>query len=173
MEVEGVKFSTVDCVVLLKVGWVAVGVGDVIVEFLNMKELLKFGLMVGWGVFCFCLFVVLNVGGGVVFRDSEKGGFEFDFKGIVNVEVKLEVLDNSVGWFVVIRVEVDRGLFIFLKLVVFLLEDIWIVLGRIRLKMVIVCIVGMVGRWCGGKMKFVVGEKLVLKVRVVLRRRVW
>lgn len=173
MEAEGVKPPTVDCVVLLKAGWAAVGVGDATTEFPNMKELLKLGPMAGWGAPCFCPSAAPNAGGGVAPRDSEKGGLEFDPKGIVNVEVKLEVLDNSAGWFVVTRAEADRGLPILLKLAVLLLEDIWIALGRTRLKMVTVCTVGMVGRWCGGKMKPVAGEKLALKARAAPRRRVW
>lgn len=105
-------------------------------------------------------------------RDGGKGGFEFDPKGIVNAEVRLEMPDDSAGWFVVMRAEADRGLPTPLKPTVLLLAVIWAAVGRAWLKMATVCTLGMAaGRW-GGKMKPVAVEKLALKARAAPSRKV-
>lgn len=96
-------------------------------------------------------------------RDGGKGGFELDPKGIVNAEVRLEMPDDSAGWFVVMRAEADRGLPTPLKSTVLLPADIWTAVGIAWLKIVTVCTLGTAGGWWGGKMKPVAVEKLALK----------
>lgn len=123
VEVAGFKLLKVDCLVLSKVGWVGVGVGVVVrvavVEFLKVKELLKLGVRVGLVVFCCCLLVVLNVGWVLVFGYVGRG-LVFELKGMLNVGVVV-LLNVSVGWLVVIGVEVVRVLLKLLKSVVLLL----------------------------------------------------
>lgn len=77
--------------------------------------------------------------------------------------VRLETLGDDAGQFVDTRAEAGRGLPTLLKLAVLLLGDIWTALERTWVKMVTVCTVGMVGRWCGGKMNPVAGVKSALK----------
>jgi hypothetical protein len=123
-------------VALLRTGLAAAGfgVGAAFAEFPKRKELLKLRARVGWGP---------NAGWGVTTRDSGKGDFEFDPKGIVSAGVRLEVLCDNVGWPLGTRTEADRVLLIPLKLTV--LGDIWLALGRTWLKTVTVCTVGMAG----------------------------
>lgn len=150
-----------------------VGVGDTTAEFPKMKGLLKLGPSVGWVAPCFCPPVAPNASWRVAPGDSGKGGLEPDPKGTVNAEAGLEMLDDNEAWCVVTRAEVDRGLPTPLKLAVVLLGEIWTALERTWLKMVTVCTVGMVARWCGGKTKPVAGAKLVLKAQAAPRRKVW
>lgn len=89
-----------------------------------MKGLLKLGPRAAWGALCFCSPDAPNAGWGVTPKGRGKGGFELDPQGTVNVEVGLEMPDDSAGWFVVPRAEAGRRLPIPLKLALFLLGDI-------------------------------------------------
>lgn len=142
--------------VLLRISWVD-GVGDIF-EFFERKEVLKFWVGVSWREDCFSLFMVLGEFWEVFFWDGGKSGFGFDFKDDVSVEVILELFEVIGGWFVDDKFKVVRGLFIFFSVLVFLRGDILMVLVRIWLKIVIVCIVGIVGCW-EGKIKLVVEGK--------------
>ena len=132
MEADGAIPPKAECVVLLKDGRAEVGIEteDATVEFPKMKELPKLGPRAGWGAPFFCPYAVSNAGWELAPRDSGKYGLELDPKGTVNAEVELEILDDSTGWLVVTRAEVDRELPIALKLAVLLVGDIWTALGR-------------------------------------------
>lgn len=146
--------------------------GDATAALPKMKGLLKLGPRVGWGAPCFCPPVAPSAGWGVAPGESGKGGLEPDPKGTANAGAGPDTLGDNEGWCGVTRAEADRGPPTPRKLAVLLLGDIWTALERTWLKMVTVCTVGMVARWCAGKTKLVAGAKLALKAQAAPRRKV-